>query len=114
MATLAWSAYSKRVYHGGRIQEENTETIPLAVAQDHPYLLNSACGVARLCAKRGRACLVSERSEPRNRMRETFTYGSVGGAAGKPAASTRKRTEPPNPVWPLLGCASREITSSAR
>ena len=35
---------------------------------------------------------VWKRAAPRNRMREIFTSGSVGGLAGKPAGSTRKRT----------------------
>jgi len=39
-------------------------------------------GAAWLCAKRGRACLVTECSVPGNRMREILTSGSVGGASG--------------------------------
>ena len=41
--------------------------------------------IAKLWAQRGVACLVEDlvkESEPRNRMREIFTYGSVGGAPG--------------------------------
>ena len=43
------------------------------------------CGTAKLCAGRGVACPVEDlvkESEPRNRMREIFTYGSVEGAPG--------------------------------
>jgi len=39
-------------------------------------------GQLQLCASRGNALLVFKAAKPRNRMREIFTYGSVGGAAG--------------------------------
>ncbi|QTA86359.1 Uncharacterized protein dnm_023820 [Desulfonema magnum] len=44
-----------------------------------------ACGQQKLCAGRGRACPVFggvKPPSPRNRMREIFTSGSVGGASG--------------------------------
>ncbi len=61
----------------------NNQGIAMQTVHDSKDVL--VCRTAKLCANRGVAWLVEDPvkgSEPRNRMREIFKSGSVGGAPG--------------------------------
>jgi len=101
VALVAEPAQSQKRHRRGEIPAAVADLCP-ASPQDRPHHRTGPCRVAQCCAR-----VVPRRWRPRTRMRESLTYGTVGGPVGQPPALPGSRRPEASAVLPLPGAAHR-------